>query len=490
LAVGVEWYLVSPSIPIVADTPSSNPRLGFESYAEALAAAIRGGTPSQFTIGIYGPWGSGKSSLLKATEMALSGYDDVIAIPFDAWRYESADHIVIPLLHAIYRRIPEFGNEKLTEKVRATLKSLLSSLTFSLGPVSIDGGALLRPEASDDISALDMAFAKPYQDMQAIASALDGRRIAVLIDDLDRCSPGKAVALLEAINLVMDSEGFIFVLALDYDVIVKAVSERYPYASGHVFIEKLIQVPFRVPPMDLNGEAFLEELIPDWASRSISLPDGFEGTAYDIATMALGANPRQIKRLINSVLVLLHVASNRDLSIDSRILSGLVGLQLRWPDEYRDLSEAVLLGDSDPLAPLRAEGQGGLNRYVELFFKKFAKSEQLRPYIQLSQAVAVSTAGDAEGAGGSERGNVEEARLARDRHMTELIALLVAKQYAERGGVYVNSSNAGVRFKFGKTVIRYEKRAGPPGARKWTLQRSLNLLTEYEEAWQLISKLT
>jgi RecA/RadA recombinase len=47
-------------IQIVADVPSSSPRLGFETYAEALADAIRGGIPPQFTIGVYGPWGSGK----------------------------------------------------------------------------------------------------------------------------------------------------------------------------------------------------------------------------------------------------------------------------------------------------------------------------------------------------------------------------------------------------------------------------------------------
>lgn len=88
-------------LPVIADTPSMAPRLGFEAYADALARAVRGGEPAQFTIGIYGAWGSGKSSLLHAIENELKPYDDVLTVPFDAWRYERADHIIVPLLHSI-----------------------------------------------------------------------------------------------------------------------------------------------------------------------------------------------------------------------------------------------------------------------------------------------------------------------------------------------------------------------------------------------------
>jgi hypothetical protein len=176
--------------------------------------------------------------------------------------------------------------------------------------------------------------------------------------------------------------------------------------------------------------------------------------------------------------------------MDPRILSGLVGLQLRWPDEYRDLSESVLSDDPDPFAPLRTEDQGSLQRYVELFFQQYAMSEQLRPYVQLTQAVAVSIAEDADRSGEAEGRDPEETRLAREQNVRELTALLIGMQYVERGGVYINPANTSIRFRFGKTVIRYEERAEVPrtGPRKWVLRRSLNLLTEYDDARQLISK--
>ncbi len=233
-------------IPIIGDIPSPDPKIGFESYATALADAIRGGNPAQFTIGIYGEWGSGKSSLLNAIAGQLEKYDStVLTIRFDAWRYQTTSHIIIPLLHTIYNKIPEFDDKALTDKVGTALTSIVKSLTVKVGPVSVSGSGLLARKPSDK-AELDAEFAKPYADMRAITAALSGRRIAVLIDDLDRCSSGSMVAVLEAINLVMDTPGFVFVLALDYEVLTRAIEEHYPHASGHVFIEKMVQVPFRV----------------------------------------------------------------------------------------------------------------------------------------------------------------------------------------------------------------------------------------------------
>jgi predicted KAP-like P-loop ATPase len=92
------------SIPIVADIPQSDPRLGFAEYAEALADAIRGGTPPQFTIGIYGPWGSGKSSLLNVIHRELTRGEDVLPVFFDAWRYERSEYIVVPFTLSTAKR--------------------------------------------------------------------------------------------------------------------------------------------------------------------------------------------------------------------------------------------------------------------------------------------------------------------------------------------------------------------------------------------------
>jgi predicted KAP-like P-loop ATPase len=123
------------SIPIVADIPQADPRLG---YAEALSDAIRGGTPPQFTIGIYGPWGSGKSSLLNAIHRELTQGEDVLPVFFDAWRYERSEYIVVPLLHAIYSETLKPEDKRVAHYFKQALTSLIYSLNFKLGIVELD----------------------------------------------------------------------------------------------------------------------------------------------------------------------------------------------------------------------------------------------------------------------------------------------------------------------------------------------------------------
>jgi len=281
---------------IIADIPTATPGLGFPEYVDALADAVRGGEPPQFTIGLYGSWGSGKSSLLAALAESLSQPQSaVLPVLFDAWRYERSDFIVVPLLHAIYSRAEQLGRRDLAKVLRRALESLVFSVSFSLSGLSIDPKAAKQAWEEGGLSPLDNAFSKPFAELREVPKALGKDRIAILIDDLDRCSSDHVVEVLEAINLIMDVPGFVFVLALDYEVLVNAVQVRYPHASGHAFIQKIVQLPFRVPPLEVKSADFAA-FVPDWESWMSSLPRGFVDCSAEIAVLGLRGNPRQIKR--------------------------------------------------------------------------------------------------------------------------------------------------------------------------------------------------
>ncbi|UBU17004.1 KAP family P-loop NTPase fold protein [Nonomuraea gerenzanensis] len=375
-----------PVIPILADVPHANPGLGFQDYAEALAGAVVGGRPARFTIGVYGPWGSGKSSLLNAIKYQLDQHDDVITVTFDAWRYENAGPIVVPLLHRI-SCADGLKDQRLRKHVMRALGSVVASLKLKFGLLELDLARTADGLAKEPLTSLDVAFAKPHEEMSELAKALGERRIAVLIDDLDRCSPENVVGLLEAINLVMDVPGMVFVLALDYDVLVQAVNRKYGYSEqiGHAFIEKIIQVPFRVPRIDLHPSSFLDDLLPDWEARSDLFPSGFGGYAYEICTLALDANPRQVKRFINSFLLLRHVLRRRRLKLDESLLAALIGLQLGWPLHYRDFATAVHTDDADPVAELQSPTT--LSQYARRFFSSPEARRQLRALLTLTESV-------------------------------------------------------------------------------------------------------
>ena len=81
--------------------PEPDTLFHFDEYAGVLTSAIVSAKP-QFTVGIFGPWGSGKTTLLNRIESELTKKgDDVLIVPFDAWRYQHEEHMVLPILETL-----------------------------------------------------------------------------------------------------------------------------------------------------------------------------------------------------------------------------------------------------------------------------------------------------------------------------------------------------------------------------------------------------
>ena len=456
-------------MPIVADIPTEDPRLGFPEYVDALADAIRWGEPAQFTIGLYGAWGSGKSSLLKAIAKTLSqSSSDVLPVIFDAWRHERAEHIIVPMLHGIEEAARRSGDRALTQHLRRALQALIFSLNFSVSGIGIDTRAVKDNWKESETTPLDEAFTRPFEELRLLPETLQGKRVAVLIDDLDRCSPDKVVSLLEAINLVMDVEGFVFVLALDYDVLVKAVAIKYPHVSGHEFIEKMVQLPFRVPPLVVDAEGFLGELIPRWVKREAELPEGLTATITDIADLGLRSNPRQIKRLINSFLVLERIVDRRNLDIDRTLMAAMIGLQLRWPDDFQDLQDAVLGADADPFKALLGSEEDMLVRYTKRFFAGNPGNHDLREMLQLTAVVATKAQT------GADKRPVSEIRAQMRNEFVELLPQKGFAQSPRSDRLWYRRDLPDFRIALTKIGIRFEQRNKSDTGRPWDLLISMD----------------
>ncbi|MET0885769.1 MAG: P-loop NTPase fold protein, partial [Mycetocola sp.] len=123
---------------IVADVPTAHPGLGFEDYASALAEAISSADRPQFTVGLYGKWGSGKSSLLRAMQRLLGDAPRVIAVEFDAWRYQRTQEIVLPLLYAVLGEVQRSGDTALAGSVWKLVKAFGMSLGFKIPVVGVE----------------------------------------------------------------------------------------------------------------------------------------------------------------------------------------------------------------------------------------------------------------------------------------------------------------------------------------------------------------
>ncbi len=128
---------------------------------------------------------------------------------------------------------------------------------------------------------------------------LEYKRMVIFIDDLDRLMPEKAIELLEVLKIFMDSPHCIFVLAIDYDVVIKGVEAKYKGKLSKEkfkeYFEKVIQIVFRLP----NAMLSMDEYILD-ICKKLDIRQQHSKDVVGFAKAAGIDNPRGVKRLINN----------------------------------------------------------------------------------------------------------------------------------------------------------------------------------------------
>ncbi|WP_430501296.1 KAP family P-loop NTPase fold protein [Micromonospora trifolii] len=80
--------------------------LGFDTYSRIVASAATN-TRGPFTIGVFGEWGTGKTSLMRLIERRLDDDPNVVTVWFNAWRYEQEEHPIIPLVGTIVQALEQ-----------------------------------------------------------------------------------------------------------------------------------------------------------------------------------------------------------------------------------------------------------------------------------------------------------------------------------------------------------------------------------------------
>ena len=331
---------------IILDSPSERPSLGFDQTAVALKDVIEGSTP-QFVIGIFGTWGSGKTTLMRAIERKLNSSKS-IALQFSAWRYEKEPNLIIPLLDIVREGLIKWAdqNKELQQKALATASvvgkavySLLAGLSLKIGlpnalELSYKANESLaqardfvekEKEARVPRSFYHAAFRALGESFKEFLGSAEGPdRLVVFVDDLDRCLPQGALEVLEAMKLFFDLEGFIFVVGLDQGVVERSIDLKYRNESnpaqnsrdgtrqirGADYIKKIFQVPFSLSPVAITQ---LDEFLSAVYQES-NLPDTQREELKKQVAPHLryivengGVNPREIKRYLNAYTISIKI---------------------------------------------------------------------------------------------------------------------------------------------------------------------------------------
>jgi len=403
-----------------ADNETKLDLLDFRHLVSAITGTVRNQRLLPVTIGVFGDWGSGKSSLIAMVREELELDDDILCVSFNGWLFEGYEDAKAALMGTILDEIRT--KRTLTNKAKELVGTLLrrvrwfrlmgmlgkSALAFSVGlpPGGIEAvlgaaGASIQnldPQNVDLQKAQELIEQTPPEeadgmrrdvrefrrDFGELLKETRVKTLVVFIDDLDRCLPDTVIATLEAIKLFLFVDDTAFIIGADENLVQHAVKLRFPEVEGSKldvgrnYLEKLVQIPIRIPPlgrvetetyMNLlftqlhTDETRFEELCTQMLAQSSGLiedvrfgredvrdalgsvpPELEEALTLseqisDVLTAGLDGNPRQTKRFLNTLVLRVEMAEARQVELRRRVLAKLMLLEyFRTETSFRTLA--------------------------------------------------------------------------------------------------------------------------------------------------------
>ena len=342
------------------------------------------------TIGVYGAWGSGKSSVLMMSEKILSKKENVLCIKFNSWLFEDYFDIRSALLGTILQdlsaKLP--AKDGLKEKAKGLMKSLniLGLLKKTVGyglDIAFNGASNIISslvnenidKESENISEISLRanikqFASTFKE---IIEKAELKRVVVYIDELDRCNPEKIIEILEAIRLFAFVQGISFVIGADERLIQYAIERKYENLPGNSvsigkeYLDKLIQYVIYIPILTIeemfnyicllhiedsslsNKEEIINEILSKMKDNifyKFSADSLSSSTAKDemliskmieienvskslsiIFDLGFQGNPRKCKRFLNNLYMRMKIAEIRNLKLNVACLCKLMMLE-------------------------------------------------------------------------------------------------------------------------------------------------------------------
>ena len=254
--------MLSPDLPIAKLEEDG---LNRGSFAESLAKTlVQYSFPSSLTIGLYGEWGSGKTSLLNMVFENVERIDDgVVVLRFNPWLCSDPKQLVTQFFKQMATAI------KLKKRAADKAWELINQYADILGATSV------IPVAGEIVAAFTKVLTKKAEEEtkertndlqesknQIIKKLKDEKiKIIVSIDDIDRLSEEEIVAVFQLVKSLADFPNTIYALAFDYDVVVRALG-KVQHGDGKEYLEKIVQVPFEIPVPNIDDihEALFSKL--------------------------------------------------------------------------------------------------------------------------------------------------------------------------------------------------------------------------------------
>lgn len=196
-------------------------------------------------IGVYGAWGEGKTSVINFIETELREKENIIAIKFNPWRYNDENSLLIQFFQklavALDAKLKTTG-----EKIGSLFKKYGKLLKIDIPLVGVNIGDAVEG-AGDILGDVDIETLK-----ERIGAILkeNKSKVVIFIDDIDRLDKVEIHSIFRLVKLTADFLNTTYVLSFDEEMVSAAIGERFgagDQKSGQNFLEKIIQVPLKIP---------------------------------------------------------------------------------------------------------------------------------------------------------------------------------------------------------------------------------------------------
>ena len=369
---------MKPNITSVSDMPLEKDLndFGTKRYIDGLVEFIRYSV-SPLTIALQGEWGSGKTSLMNRLEARLcSGESEFLSITINTWEYSmlsTPEETVIKIIERLVKELAR-GEKQQTAidkfskwakvgggiafRAAREAAKIAGGIAGSILVEGIVGGGPDGKANSEEVSLSDLKETLEKSISEQIGNGKKG--VLVFVDDLDRLNPPVAVEILELLKNIFSLQGCIFILAIDYEVVVKGLEPKFGKLNDknerefRSFFDKIIQVPFSLPVNNYQPGSFLLNMLRDinYISNKDDLTlKALSGKFTQIVDKTAGKNPRSIKRLINSLSLINCISKIPDDGLASKqplispdssagkiINFAVIALQISYPRIYNLLT--------------------------------------------------------------------------------------------------------------------------------------------------------
>jgi len=293
-------------------------------FAQKVQRIIQGyaNNPSPLTIGIYGKWGMGKTSMLQLIEKHIELFDNkelstakkYIKFHYNPWLYQSKEEMLFDFFDTLSLKVTYAKDDQLKKAGAFILKysRYLKAVKLSVsGGIPNTANAGLSVEPYEILKALGEDLQGAPKGLSEIKKEIDlslarsDKKIIIFIDDVDRLDRDEMFTLFKLIKIGADFSNLVFVICMDDHQVAQAIQSRYgnELNAGKAFLEKIINVPLQLPLIEKDDlHLFLKKKI-DPILKQGKIKDTHLNELYKSLESIQFDTPREIVRILNSFAV-------------------------------------------------------------------------------------------------------------------------------------------------------------------------------------------